>query len=376
MNIIQWIINHLDLPMIIIYFYAIISFFAFFWYLIKGIFKHDNSDMKELLESISNMYKKKPLLFNIVFILIITCVLVSSHEIKYAIGKNSIKSIPDGTYFYYVKEKKVGLTKEYTIPASITKKTTCSFTSCNSSYYINKAYFAENKYLTFEYDNEVKIDKSIVLLDIHDTEFEITLFDKKAHMNGFSEDVPTAFNYGLLIILMITIITTWLSAIWYVGRKDNQNKKLEELYKELMLIRLKYLVSNKKDEYLKAAQKLISERITKLSKNYFVEDMECPMNSRKKYKETVDKYDLQLVAASKEGIVFTGNPDYAFFEDLVYFENALADVLNWSYFSHCIVAVISIKEWDKYNTKAKTKEIDETKEDVIISKINKIEKSI
>ncbi len=135
--------------------------------------------------------------------------------------------IPRGTYTYYIDMKKISSGKSYREPAVITKDGFCYDTGENSErcdiiYYVERVYFANGGYITFDDENEINLNDYSDVVDHKGNEYEMILLNKHAEIDGVIESHPSGTDLFFSIYLIVIELICWLYPLYLMSKKEEK----------------------------------------------------------------------------------------------------------------------------------------------------------
>ena len=218
------IMDFLLFVVVIIFFCSLGILFSMIKSLIFRILKKECNDSKEVFNELKNLSEKNIFLYTLFFVVIIFITVITSTEIMYYLGKRDLKDLPYGTYTYYIKMKKVSSGKSYTEPAIITKDSFCydiddGHESCEPLYLVERVYFANGGYITFDDENEINLYDYSEVIDHKGNEYEMILLDKHAYIEGVIESHPQFSDMIFVIYLLIIELICWLYPLFLTIKK-------------------------------------------------------------------------------------------------------------------------------------------------------------
>lgn len=218
------LIKFLDFFSVIIFLASLVVGFTILRGLFFLIFKHNSDELKEFFNSLVDLAIKNMFLYTIGFILIIVITIITSREITFYLGLKDLSIIPNGTYTYYVEMTKVSSGKTYTEPAIIVKDSDCyeadeEHTKCFPVYYVERIYFANGGYITFDDENVVAIDTEMNVVDHKGNEYEVTLLNKHAYIKDVVESHPSTSQILEVVYLLLIELICWLIPVYLLSKK-------------------------------------------------------------------------------------------------------------------------------------------------------------
>jgi len=151
-------------------------------------------------------------------IIIFTCGSVTRHVFDI----HNLETESEGVYCYYVTVSNKD--NEYTLPAQISIIHNSADDPDGHPYYwteyhIEKVYFTNGGYLTFEYDNEVEINTTTSLIDANERDWNCTLLNKHGYspyikeVNNLSALTFIEFIGGILgsLYMLLTLIFVYMN---------------------------------------------------------------------------------------------------------------------------------------------------------------------
>ena len=208
--------------------FIIIISFGVTWSILRGlfflVFKHDSNELKEYFNGFVDLAKKNIFIYTIVFIIIIAITIITSREITFYLGLKDLNIIPNGTYTYYVEMTKISSGTTYTEPAVIVKGSDCyeadeEHTKCIPVYYVERIYFANGGYITFDDDNIVAIDTEMNVVDHKGNEYVVILLNRHAYIKDVIESHPSLFQILEVVYLLLIELICWLIPINILSKK-------------------------------------------------------------------------------------------------------------------------------------------------------------
>ena len=151
-----------------------------------------------------------------VLICVLSCfvILFSNAQFVTMLGSRDIRTMPEGTYCYYVKTtNEKG--KTYTLPAKIQK--------INGTYYdIDNVYFKNGGYLYFEDSEYIEYSETLSTYDQNGKDWDIKLTNHKCSHDKVEETKP--MNFKKLVLPFIEVLLIISTALMYIFNSVKKEK--------------------------------------------------------------------------------------------------------------------------------------------------------
>ena len=170
--------------------------------------RKQNKSFLEIFDSMDGFYQLSKFTFVIVFMCAVIVILFSSSHFVTLLGSKDLRTMPSGTYCYYV-EATNEYDKTYTLPAKVEK--------INSNYYqVHNVYFKNGGYLYFEDSEYINYKTTAFVLDQNGESWHIKLTNKKTSHLMIEETKPKFIkNLWFPFIEVFSIIFTGTMTILY-----------------------------------------------------------------------------------------------------------------------------------------------------------------
>ena len=319
------IISLLKYPMAVITLCSILYGYIIVKSLFCLIFKKDNSELIKSINELRDMAKKNIFGYSVIFFLIILITVLSSSEIMWYLGYKDLNNIPYGTYTYYVEMNKDSSSSVYTEPAIVTKDSFCiesdeNHEKCYVEYHLDRIYFSNGGYISFNDFNELHINKVEEVTDSKGDTYSVKLLNKHAYIKNVIESHPSFFQILFVVIMIAIELICWLIPLYKINIDKKNLDKLEQLISKLMVSRMKKAFKMDGKEFTKSAVKRINSIKQK--------DRSDNTLSETKLLSYLDSYKCNLIYAKNNYIAFEGTYHEYLVKDISDFESALSNIFE------------------------------------------------